>query len=513
MATARVIVIGAGIGGLTAAVGLAARGLEVHLIERAATPGGKMREVRVAGQPVDSGPTVLTLRDVFEAVFDEAGDALHDHVHLQPASVLARHAWAAGGRLDLHADRERSAQAIAELAGADEGRRYLQFCRNARQIFETLDSTFIRAPRPSPLGLSLRVGLRRPLRLWGIQPFHTLWALLGRYFHDPRLRQLFGRYATYCGSSPFAATATLALVAHVEQSGVWLVQGGMQRLAAALADLAARRGARLRYSTEVARILVEGGRAAGVELADGERLPAEAVVLNADAAALATGLFGAAARRALRPPRRSDRSLSAVTWSVYARSRGFPLLRHNVFFSSDYPDEFEAIFRRGELPAEPTVYVCAQDRDAGAEAAADGPERLLCLVNAPPAGDRGAPTDAELDSCEARTFALLERCGLTIERRPEATVRTAPADFERLFPATGGALYGRHSHGWRAAFARPGSRTALPGLYLAGGSAHPGPGVPMAATSGRLAAASVAADLASISRSRTVATPGGTSTR
>jgi 1-hydroxycarotenoid 3,4-desaturase len=513
MASGTVIVVGAGIGGLSAAVDLAARGFDVRLLERAAAPGGKMREVMVAGQPVDSGPTVLTLRSVFDDLFEHAGESLDTHLRLTPAQVLARHAWVAGGRLDLFADVERSASAIGDLCGRAEGDRYLAFCRRARGIYETLDRTFIRAPLPNPLTLSWRVGLHRPRTLWGIQPFRSLWGLLGEHFRDPRLRQLFGRYATYCGSSPFAAPATLALIAHVEQSGVWFVEGGMHRLAAALAGLAARCGAQIRYGSAVTELLVEHGRIAGVALDDGSRISADAVVLNADSAALSAGLLGGACARAVPPPRGRDRSLSAVTWSMQATPHGFPLLRHTVFFSSDYADEFDAIFRRRELPREPTVYVCAQDRGDEDAAAAGGAERLMCLVNAPPTGDAGRPDEAELDRCEDRTFSLLARCGLTIERRAGAAVRTGPADFERLFPATGGALYGRASHGWRSAFARPGSRSRVPGLYLAGGSIHPGPGVPMAAVSGRLAAASLAEDLDSISRSRTAAMRGGTSTR
>ncbi len=513
MAGRKVVIVGAGIGGLSAAVDLASRGLEVCLVERSAAPGGKMREVDVAGQPVDSGPTVLTMREVFDELFEHAGESLESQLRLVPAQVLARHAWVEGGRLDLFADVERSARAIGELSGAAEGDRYLAFCRRARRIFETLDRSFIRAPLPNPVSLSWRVGLHRPGSLWGIQPFRTLWGLLGEHFHDPRLRQLFGRYATYCGSSPFAAPATLALVAHVEQAGVWFVEGGMHRLAASLAALAARRGAEIRYGTAVTELRVERGRIAGVVLDEGSRIAADAVVLNADAGALAAGLMGGACARAVPPPRTGDRSLSAVTWSMHATARGFPLLRHTVFFSSDYPDEFDAIFRRRELPREPTVYVCAQDRGDVDTTDAGGGERLMCLVNAPPVGDAGRPDDAELDRCEERTFSLLERCGLSIDRHLAAMVRTGPADFERLFPATGGALYGRASHGWRSAFARPGSRSRVPGLYLAGGSIHPGPGVPMAAVSGRLAAASLAEDLASTSRSRMAATRGGTSTR
>jgi 1-hydroxycarotenoid 3,4-desaturase len=510
----RVVIIGAGVGGLVAALRLAAEGLAVTLVESAPAPGGKMREIVVDGAPIDAGPTVFTMRWVFDEIFAEIGDSLADHVVLRPVETLARHAWGGAERLDLFADVARSAEAIGAFAGAREADGYLRFCRRARAVYATLRGPFIGASRPGPAELVRRVGLAGLGDLARISPFTTMWRALGGYFRDPRLRQLFGRYATYCGSSPFAAPATLMLVAHVEQDGVWIVEGGMHRLAAALAEAARARGATLRFGARAARILVAGGRAAGIEIAGGERLPAEAIVMNGDVAALADGRLGSDAAGAAPRTARGARSLSAVTWAIAAPAEGFPLLRHNVFFSRDYRAEFDDIFRRRRLPRRPTAYVCAQDRgDEGAAGAGGGRERLLCLVNAPADGDRGPIESSELQACEEATFQLLSRCGLTIDRRAGATMRTTPADFERLFPATGGALYGRVSHGWMASFARPGSRTRLPGLYLAGGSVHPGPGVPMAALSGRQAAASIITDLASTRRSIPAAMPGGMSTR
>jgi len=513
MPSRRIAVIGAGIGGLAAAMDLALAGFEVTVFERAAAPGGKIREVQVAGRRMDAGPSVFTMRDVFDDLFAEAGEHFDAHVKLTRAHILARHAWSSHERLDLYADLHESIAAIAAFAGAREAKGFEAFAAQARQVYATLRDSFIRASRPSTLGLVRRLPPSRWMELWGIAPFTTLWRSTSRYFKDPRLRQLFGRYATYCGSSPFSAPATLMLVSHVEQAGVWYIEGGMHQLAVQMAAAAQRRGVNLRYSSEVSRVCVDKGRVHALQLAGGERVPADAIVCNSDTNALASGCFGPEVMSGARMTRPSARSLSAITWNMVARTSGFDLAHHTVFFSADYRDEFDAIFRRRQLPDAPSIYVCAQDRRDGSPPGmplrspmdmptplAANAERLFCLVNAPAVGDTEKLNSAEIDTCEARLFQQLARCGLSIERNSTPAVTTTPQDFNRLFPATGGALYGPASHGWRASFTRPGSRSRIPGLYLAGGSTHPGPGVPMAATSGRLAAASLIEDFASIKR-------------
>ncbi len=521
MSVPRVVVIGAGMGGLVAALDLARQGCAVTLVEKDAAPGGKMRQLAVGGAAIDAGPTVLTMRWIFDEIFADAGTSFEACVPLQRAEILARHAWSANERLDLHADLERSVAAIGAFAGPAEAKGYRDFVARAKRMFETLDAPFIRRQRPRLDQLVAAYGLFGAGKLAAISPFNILDKALAEHFSDPRLRQLFGRYATYCGSSPFLAPATLMLVAHVEQAGVWLPQGGMHALARALADLARAKGATLRYGEGVASVVCDkAGAVAGVMLAGGEVLSAEAVVVATDSAAVTGGLFGAGLADAAPRIAPSERSLSAVTFAMLAATSGFRLVRHNVFFSHDYAAEFDAIFGRDRTPEEPTVYVCAQDRGDD-DAPRDGPERLLCLVNAPPTGDKRPTPPEEIARCETAMRQVLDRCGLTIEPGPCEV--TTPADWERLFPATGGALYGPASHGWQATFKRAAARTKVKGLYLAGGSVHPGPGVPMAAMSGRLAAAALLADRAkdrpgASSRASTswwgrTATPGGTSMR
>jgi 1-hydroxycarotenoid 3,4-desaturase len=523
------VIVGGGVGGLTSAALLAHEGLDVVVLERAAAVGGKMRRLSIGGRGIDAGPTVFTMRWVFEEIFATLGEDLGAHLQLVPVERLARHAFPDGSVVDLYADIERSVEAIGDFAGAEEASGYRRFCAYAQRIHATVEAPFLRSPRPGMLdmmGATARIG---PAAMLAIDAHRTLWRALGDFFRDARLRQLFGRYATYCGSSPFLAPATLNVIAHVERDGVYLVEGGMYRVAEALAAVAVRAGARIRTSTTAAEVVAPRGRVTGVRLADGEFLRADHVVVNGDAEGLARGLLGEQAARAASIPK--ARSLSAVTWAMTAATRGFPLVRHNVFFSPAYEAEFAELFERRVVPREPTVYVCAQDRDgegglsAPGGASSAGGERLLVLINAPANGDApeaagGANMESgaqrregEVRRWERQAFESMRRMGLEIDSIAEPPVVTTPRDFERLFPGTGGALYGPASHGMMSSLTRGTSRTRVTGLYLAGGSVHPGAGVPMVAQSGRLAARSVLEDLGSTGRSSRAATPGGISMR
>ncbi|WP_435418746.1 1-hydroxycarotenoid 3,4-desaturase CrtD [Parerythrobacter aurantius] len=493
MTEAPTIIIGAGIGGLASAALLSARGVPVVVVEKDHSPGGKIRQLPVEGVDIDAGPTVFTMRPALEAIFTDAGARLEDHLTLTRADVLARHAWDDTGHLDLHADHEASVDAVGRFAGARAAEGFRSFAAEAKSIHDILDRPFLQGSKTYPPGLMWRIGLWRVGALLAIRPYESLWQVLGEHFADPRLRQLFGRYTTYCGSSPFHTPATLMLIAHVEAQGVWAIQGGMSALASALERVARANGVRFRYGANATWIRTKGGRVTGVGLESGEVMDTPSVICNADPAALAKGLFGTSAARSVRPMPKERRSLSAMVWLAKSGTSGFALDHHNVFFSPNYPREFAEI-EQGQVPSAPTAYVCALDRGGGA--VPDGPERLQVIVNAPANGDTHTYGSEERERCTSNMLERLQACGLELEMPlPHALI--TPHDFSTRFPATGGALYGRASHGWAASFLRPGSRTAIRGLYCAGGATHPGAGVPMAALSGRLASEAVLKDRAS----------------
>lgn len=500
----RAVVIGAGMGGLAAAIRLAAGGCRVTVVESADSPGGKARARATEAGPAAMGPTVLTLKSEVDVLFALAHTATEAEVQITRLPRLARHWWPGSGPLDLFPDREANIEAIYAFAGNREAQGFVRFDAATRALYDAFEHPVMRAARPD-LSAIARTTLRQP-KLWpALLPGMTLDRWLRRFFKDPRLRQLFGRYATYVGGRPTHTPAVLALVWQAEAQGVWAVTDGIQALAQALARAAQTLGVRFHYATKARRITRQSGRVRLVETDHGHH-PADIVVFNGDPRALTDGLLGEAAQSALKPPGKP--SLSAWVWSFAAAPQGpkaADLLQHNLFFTADPQAEFGPI-GAGRMPESPTLYLNAQDRELGPMPAT---ERFQIILNAPP----NRPDDPDEDrSCHDRTFPPLARMGLTFSPPPEPEALTRPKDLAQRFPASLGAIYGASPEGALAAFQRPVSRTSLPGLYLAGGGIHPGAGVPMALLSGKQAAQQALQDLTSASSSGRTATPGGMST-
>ncbi|GFE64608.1 1-hydroxycarotenoid 3,4-desaturase CrtD [Litoreibacter roseus] len=503
----QIVVIGAGIGGLAAALRLAVAGENVLVLERHAAVGGKMRTVPSEVGPVDAGPTVMTMRHVFDDLLENAGTTLESTVDLIQHDILARHAWSDGSALDLYYDTAKSAAAVESFAGKREADAFLRFSERTKILFDAFDEPMMQAASPRQMDLTLKV-MSQPHVIPKMDPLRSLAASLSNTFGDPRLRQLFGRYATYVGGSPYASPALLSLIWSAEQAGVWSLKGGMHTLAAALAGLIEKAGGTITLNQGVARIQTDGHGVTGVITDDGSHILTEKVVFNGDPRALSHGMLGQNVGGAVSKSHVEPRSLSAFVWSFAAKPRGANLVHHNLFFADNPETEFGDL-AQGQVPSDATLYVCAQDRNDSAQPTG-GAERFEIIMNGPPA--QSATYQEEAAQCQTQTFERLSRMGLTFETTPTLKSLTTPTDFADLFPGSAGALYGRSPHGLLAAMKRPRAQTKIPGLYLAGGGAHPGAGIPMAALSGKHAAEAILADRTSASRSRRTAMHGGTST-
>lgn len=503
-----IAVIGAGIGGLATALRLAHTGASVTVLERHAGLGGKMRTLPSNAGPVDAGPTVLTMKPVFDALFADVGARLEDHVTLLREPLLARHFWTDGTTLDLMADHAHSVENVTAAFGSRAAEDFSRFCTRAKSLFEGFDGPMMQTAAPS-LAIVTAAVLRRPSLIRAMAPHQNLAQMLRAQFREPKLAQLFARYATYVGGTPGTSPAILSLIWEAERRGVWHVKGGMHCLARAIEVLARQHGAQFCYDTHVSRIELEDGKPVAVHTDTG-RMTVDAVVFNGDPRALATGMLGDGVAKAVPRQAVAPRSLSAQVQAFAARPADkFPLAAHNVFFADDAHTEYTPL-DRGKLQSDPTLYVCAQDRFGGVIPTSD--ERFEIILNAPPSIDHSTIPPQESTQCQTLIFNRLAAFGLRFSPAPAMATLTGPHSFDALFPASNGSLYGRSPAGMMAAFARPTARTKIPGLYLAGGGAHPGAGVPMATLSARHAAEAMISDLCLTSTSPQAAMPGGMST-
>jgi 1-hydroxycarotenoid 3,4-desaturase len=502
----RAIVIGAGIAGLATTLRLQAKGVQVTLLERHGHVGGKIRTIDSPAGPIDAGPTVLTMRHVFDDLFAIARTRLEDHVTLIPQDLLARHFWPDGSQLDLFADIEKTTEAITAFAGPASADDFRRFHARTKLLFDAFDAPMMQAPKPD-LSQLVPLVLSRPDLIRAMAPMSTLKQSLHRQFRDPRLAQLFGRYATYVGGAPHLSPALLSLIWQAEAAGVWVVKGGMHKLAEAIAGQTTRLGTQIRLNAHVDRIEQDTGRASAVILQDGTRLPAEAIVYAGDPRALASGTLGPDLAHVARQTLTAPRSFSARVHSFAAAPSGPDLAHHNVFFDADPQGEFHDL-AAGRIPASPTLYLCALDRGQGHTAPAL--ERFEIISNAP-----ATPTSEpsrDLDTWHHQIMQRMAHFGITFSPTPTATSITTPQTFARMFPASLGALYGQSPHGMTAALKRPTAASGVPGLWLAGGATHPGAGVPMATLSGKHAAEAILNARTSASTSGRTATRGGMST-
>ncbi|SEH85803.1 phytoene desaturase [Mycolicibacterium rutilum] len=476
-----VVVIGAGLGGLAAAARLGAAGHRVTVFESAGTVGGKLGVIERDGFTFDTGPSLLTMPAVLEQLFaDTGGPAALPLTPVDPACVYT---FADGTTLELPFDRSRAPAAFDAAFGPGAGEAWSRLHARSERLWELVGEPVLR--RPVSLAALARMSAR-PADLTAVAPWRTIDGLARRLLPDPRMRLWLNRYATYSGSDPRRTPAVLSVTSFVEQEfGAWYVPGGLRRIVDAVAHRCGDLGVQIRTGATVEAVTVAGGRATGVRV-DGVEVAADAVVSNADATVLYERLLPAGARRRLR-----GRSPSMAGFVLLLGLSGRrPGAAHRIYFPRDYDAEFDAIFGSAPHPVpDPTIYVHAPDDPALRPG--DDCEGWFVLVNAPahdPAGGVDWDAPGLRERYTRRVLDLLAERGADVRDRVRFADTITPADLERRTGAPGGAIYGTASHGPRAALRRPANRGHLPGLYLVGGSAHPGGGIPLVLMSAEIVA-------------------------
>lgn len=483
-----VLVVGAGFGGLSAAIELAAAGAQVTVIEQAKAVGGKAGRLSEGGFTWDTGPTLLTMPAVLDQALGRAGMALASEVELHGLAPLCRYRFASGQGFDHHADPARTAEEIARFSPHD-ARAWPQFLAWASEVFGLVGAEFLEVPFASTLSFAGRMARRGPRALALGASFGSLDGLGRRFFQSPELRCFVNRLATYVGGAPTQASAAFGMIAHVESRGdaVYPV-GGIHAVAQALARAAQKLGVELRLGERVQRL--EQGRGWRATT-DRSALTADAVILNVDPA-LAARLLGTRLQARRSAGEDGARSLSGVALLLGLRGRTPGLALHNVFFPERYDREFVDIFERRQPPDDPAIYV-ASPVLVDPQVAPPGDEALFVLINAPPRLDLDWP--AEVERLRAHVVQRMQQRDPSFAERLAVVRALTPNDFANT-GSPDGALYGLAPHGKLGPFRRPPQRVdGARGLYLAGGATHPGGGVPMATLSGRHAARLLLEDL------------------
>ncbi len=493
-------IIGGGLAGLAAACTLAARGYAVTLFERNDWLGGKAAPVAGAGFRFDAGPTILTIPSVLRRIFAEAGRHLEDYIKLVRLDPQWRCFFTDGSILDLRQDEAEMSRHLDRFApGSGAGTGYREFMKVSRRLNEisrryffdrsigglgdVFDFKSALEPRVLSDVLALRMG-------------RSVAGTVRAYNRDPRVAQMMDHFTQYVGSSPYNSPAVLCSVAHMQtDEGVWYPLGGTRAVPLALERLARELGVEFRLDTAIEKILTQNGTVSGVRTASGEEIPLSAVVSNGDAVRTHRELLPGEVAKKFERRRRYEPACSGVVLYLGLDRRYEHLAHHDFVFSRDPHEEFDFIYRRGEPAPDPTCYLAATSATESGTAPPGG-EALYVLVHTPylrPHHDWSRMFPAYrrviLDKLK-RTGGMKD-----IEDRIVFERALTPQDIHERYRVLNGAIYGLASHGRFLGAFKPGNRSPdLRGLYLAGGSAHPGPGMPMVLMSGWIAAASLDKD-------------------
>ena len=508
MENKRVAVIGGGLGALSGAIRLAQLGFSVQLFEKNPKIGGKVNEVVLEDYRFDTGASLLTMPFVIDELFDFAGFKRSDYLDFVPIDPICRYFFPDGSMMDASADKSKMETAIAQLSPNDV-KAYKRFLKYAERIHNLTAEIFMFTPIHEFRKLMRPRYFRTLFRLHQIDPFRTVHQSVSRFFSDPRLVQLFDRYATYNGSDPFQAPATLNIIPYIEYGlGGYYIKGGIYRLVDALEAVARERGVQIRTSAEVERICCVDKRVNGVQV-NGETVDADYVLCGADAVVayheliltknatpasmLKARVLGQGHQHQREKVNQLEPSLSGMVFLWGLKGKHAKLAHHNIIFSSDYNTEFRQIFKHQQVPDEPTIYIAITSKADAAHAPVDG-ENWFVLLNMPYLAP-GQQWEKEKVRMRAVVLDRLKQLGFDIADRIEVEQIYTPEDFAELYASNRGSIYGVSSNSKTTAFKRlPNRSRLLKGLYFAGGSVHPGGGIPLVMLSGKMAATLIAED-------------------
>ncbi|UOQ43242.1 phytoene desaturase family protein [Halobacillus salinarum] len=476
----KVIIIGGGLGGLSAAVTLARHGASVKLFEKNPHFGGKMMPIDLDGYHFDFGPNTITMPEVFKEVFTQGGLAAKDQPVFEKIERHTRNQFPDGGHFDFSSDHQDMKNQIAALEPGKE-HQYDSFTREVERLYNLSKQSFLNRTFSSwkdYLSPSLAA------KIVQVKPWQNMDSFFAKYFSHPYIRQSLNRYATYIGSSPFHAPATFAMIAHLElNQGVYYVRGGNTKIAEAFVKAAKKQGAELYNNTKIQRITTANRKVTGVVTQEGDFQEADYVILNGDLLHSIPELIENEKRNHLSDDKINsyDPSTSAFVLLAGLNKRLDQLHHHHLLFSADYHKEFNSL-KNGDYPTDPTIYISTSSKSD--PTVSPYGDNCFLLVNAPPVG--AGRNDVDPEEVKERIYSLLNTAGIPIKNYIQAEEVWTPEKIASQFGAFKGAIYGPSSNNKRQAFMRPFNRSLdFSNLYFCGGSTHPGGGAPLVVLSGQ----------------------------
>lgn len=487
----KTIILGSGLGGLSAAIWEKLKGREVTVIEKNAGPGGKVATHSAEGFTFDIGPTLLTMPFVFEELFEAAGRKLEEYVEIYELDVICRYFWEDGAKLDAKHDIQQMSSNISILSSSDSSH-YQHYLDYSKEIYELTKDIFLLSPFSRLEDYFNASSLKLLPKLYKLDAWRTVHEANKSFFSDPRIVQLFDRYATYNGSNPYKAPATLNIIPFVEYGlGSFGIRGGTRKLAEAMHRLAVELGVEFRFGEEVQKIEEDGKLITSIRTDKEEfNTSDQNVIANMDVVETY--------RRFLDRPKKYKAKLEKIEpslsgyimcWGVEGEYDKLSL--HNILFSEDYEQEFRDIFENRKIPEDPTFYISISSRHAAGDAP-EGSESWFILVNAPYLPTIDKDNEAVYVRLKAKLFDKLRKAGIYVEDKIKYEHWIDQAGLYKRYGSNMGSIYGTSSNSQFAAFKRPSvSDPNYRNLFFCGGSSHPGGGMPLVALSGKHASTMV----------------------